>query len=92
MLVDRNPTDQTTQLMWAESLLLDAKNPNAALAALDSVHVKPDDARMRPRHDMLVADALRAAGRTDSARVVLQALATQFPANVRVKAKLDSLK
>jgi hypothetical protein len=41
---------------------------------------------------MLAADALRQAGRTDSARVVLQALATQFPNNPRVKAKLDSLK
>jgi uncharacterized membrane protein len=92
MLADRNPTDVTTRLMWAESLLLDMKNPNAALVVLDSITVKPDDARMRPRHDMLVADALRQAGHTDSARVVLQALATQFPANVRVKAKLDSLR
>ena len=91
MLRDRNPTDATTQIMWAESLLLDMKNPTASLAALDSVAVRPDDARLRPRRDMLVADALRQAGRTDSARVVLQAVATQFPANARVKAKLDSL-
>jgi uncharacterized membrane protein len=92
MLVDRNPKDATTQLMWAESLLLDRKDPNAALAALDSIRVPANDARLRPRRDMLVADALREANRTDSARVVLQVLATQFPANVRVKAKLDSLK
>ena len=92
MLVDRNPKDATTQLMWAESLLLDRKDPNAALAALDSIRVPANDARLRPRRDMLVADALRQANRTDSARVVLQVLATQFPANVRVKAKLDSLK
>lgn len=92
MLVDRNPSDATTRLMWAESLLLDAKNPESALAALDSIPVKADDARLRPRRDMLAADALRESGRVDSARVVLQALATQFPANVRVKAKLDSLK
>lgn len=92
MLVERNPTDMTTRLMWAESLLLDRKDQAAALAALDSVTVRPDDARLRPRRDMLVADALRQSGRTDSARVVLQALATQFPTNPRVKAKLDSLK
>ena len=91
MMRDRNPTDETTRIMWAESLLLDTKNPAAALAALDSVIVRPDDARLRPRRDMLVADALRQAGHADSARVVLQTLATQFPANVRVKAKLDSL-
>ena len=91
MLVERNPTDLTTRFMWAESLLLDRKDPTAALAALDSIQVKPDDARFRPRRDMLIADALRQAGRVDSARTVLQATATQFPANVRVKAKLDSL-
>lgn len=92
MLVERNPSDATTRLMWAESQLIDRKNPQASLAVLDSITVRPDDARLRPRRDMLVADALRQAGRTDSAKVVLQALATQFPANVRVKAKLDSLK
>lgn len=92
MLVDRNPADTTTRLLWAESLLIDKKDPTAALAALDSVPVRPDDARLRPRRDMLVADALRQAGRTDSAKAVLQVLATQFPANPRVKAKLDSLK
>jgi uncharacterized membrane protein len=92
MLVERNPTDVTTRLMWAESLLLDRKDPAATLATLDSVTVRPDDARLRPRRDMLAADALRQAGRTDSARAVLQALATQFPANPRIKAKLDSIK
>ena len=92
LMADRNPRDATTRLMWAESLLLDRKDAAAALAVLDSVTVRPDDARLRPRRDMLAADALRQAGRIDSARVVLQALATQFPANVRVKAKLDSLR
>ena len=92
ILLDRNPADPTTRLMWAESLLLDLKNPAGALAALDSTTVRPDDARLRPRRDMLAADALRQSARPDSARMVLQALATQFPANVRVKAKLDSLK
>lgn len=92
MLAERTPTDVTARLMLAESYLLDRKNPSAALAALDSITVRPDDARLRPRRDMLVADALRQAGRTDSARTVLRALATQFPANPRVKAKLDSLK
>lgn len=92
MLVERNPGDTTTRLMWAESQLIDRKDPAAALAVLDSIAVRPDDARFRTRRDMLVADALRQAGKTDSARTVLQALATQFPANPRIKAKLDSLK
>jgi uncharacterized membrane protein len=92
MLVERNPTDATTRLMWAESQLVDKKNPQGALAALDSISVRPDDARLRPRRDMLASDALREAGRTDSAKALLQALATQFPQNPRIKAKLDSLK
>jgi uncharacterized membrane protein len=92
MLVERNPTDATTRLMWAESQLVDKKNPQGALAALDSISMRPDDARLRPRRDMLAADALREAGRTDSAKALLQALATQFPQNPRIKAKLDSLK
>jgi uncharacterized membrane protein len=91
MLVERNAADPTTRIMWAESLLLDKKDSQAALAVLDSISVRPDDARLRPRRDMLAADALRQAGHTDSARVVLQSLAAQFPQNVRVKAKLDSL-
>jgi uncharacterized membrane protein len=92
MLADRKPGDVTARLLWAESLLLDRKDPSATLAVLDSITVRPDDARLRPRRDMLAADALRQAGRTDSARTLLQSLATQFPANPRIKAKLDSIK
>ena len=92
MMVERNPTDPSTRLLWAESLLLDRKDPSAALAALDSTSVRPDDARLRPRRDMLAADALRAAGGADSARSLLTASVAQFPANVRLKAKLDSLR
>ena len=90
-LAERIPGDATARLMWAESLLLDRKDPTAALAALDSVTVRPDDARLRPRRDMLAADALRQTGRVDSARALLTATAAQFPTNVRLKAKLDSL-
>ncbi|MDF2772309.1 MAG: hypothetical protein K0S86_1803 [Geminicoccaceae bacterium] len=92
LMIDRNPADATTRLLWAESLLLDRKDPAAALAALDSLTVRADDARLRPRRDMLSADALRASGRMDSARTLLTAAAAQFPANVRLKAKLDSIR
>ncbi len=92
LMIDRNPNDAATRLLWAESLLLDRKDPAATLIALDSVNVRADDARLRPRRDMLIADALHQAGRTDSARAVLQAAASQFPSNTRIKAKLDSLK
>lgn len=92
MMAERNPDDPNTRLMWAESLLLDKRDASAALAVLDSVTVRPDDARLRPRRDMLAADALRQAGRVDSARALLTATAAQFPTNVRLKAKLDSLR
>ncbi|HEX6053102.1 MAG TPA: DUF2231 domain-containing protein [Gemmatimonadaceae bacterium] len=92
LMIERNPADATTRLLWAESLLLDRKDPVATLAALDSLTVRADDARLRPRRDMLAADALRASGRVDSARTLLTAAATQFPANVRLKAKLDSIR
>ena len=48
-------------------------------------------AELGPGRGTLAADALRQAGRLDSARVVLQAALTQFPANARIKAKLDSI-
>ena len=92
LLAERHPDDVNARMMWAESQLIDKKDPQAALAVLDSVTARPDDPRTRPRRDMLAADALRQAGQTDSARALLQALATQFPQNPRVKAKLDSLK
>lgn len=92
VMMDRAPNDATTRFLWAESLLLDRKDAAAALAVLDSTAVRPDDARLRPRRDMLMADALRESGRVDSARAVLQAASTQFPANARIRAKLDSLK
>jgi uncharacterized membrane protein len=92
MLADRKPGDVNARMLWAESLLLDRKDPSATHAVLDSITVRPDDARLRPRRDKHAADALRQAGRTDSARVLLQLAATQFPANPRIKAKLDSIK
>jgi hypothetical protein len=92
MLAERKSGDVTTRIMWAESLLIDKRDPAASLAVLDSIAVRPDDARLRPRRDMLAADALRQAGRADSARTLMQSLATQVPATPRSKAKLDSIK
>jgi uncharacterized membrane protein len=91
MMIERNPADATTRLLWAESLLLDRKDPTSALAALDSLTVRADDARLGPCRDMLAADALRASGQVDSARALLTASAARFPTNVRLRAKLDSL-
>ncbi len=91
-MVSRWPTDIEIRLAWVESLILDAKNYPAAIAAADSAAVADDNARMRARKATLKADAFIAMGNRDSARAVLTPVVTAFPANTRLKAKLDSLK
>jgi hypothetical protein len=74
--------------MAAESALVDRKDPAAALDILGRTAVPQDDARLRVRHGMLMADALEAAGRADAARATLQQLASAFPDNRRIKQRL----
>jgi hypothetical protein len=85
----RFPSDPGVQMLVAESALLDTKNPAAALALLGGLQVPTDDTRSRVRHGMLTADAHEAAGNADAARATLQQLLSAFPANTRVKARLD---
>jgi uncharacterized membrane protein len=87
----RYPNDTTIRFLHVESLLLDAKNYPAALAAIDSIGVAATDARMRARHATLKADIYLAAGQPDSARAVLAPVVTAFPQNTRLKAKMDSI-
>jgi len=87
----RFPTDPGVQMLAAESLLLDRRDPAAALEALGRIAVKPDDARARTRHGLLTADAQLAAGQKDAARATLARLAAEFPQSQRVKQKLDAL-
>ena len=91
-MVSRWPADIEVRLAWVESLILDAKNYPAAIAAADSTAVADDNARMRTRKATLKADAFIAMGNRDSARAVLTPVVEAFPTNVRLKAKLDSLK
>lgn len=90
-MVTRWPADTAIRFLWAESLLLDAKDNAAALRVLDSISVADTDARNRVRKATLKADAFIAMGNRDSARAVLAPVVAAFPANTRVKAKLDSL-
>ena len=90
-LARQRPDDAAAQLLLAESTLRDRGDAAGALARLDAMRIADDDTRSRTNAGMLRADALVAAGQRDSARAVLQALATANPANARVKAKLDSL-
>ena len=91
-MAKRFPSDTTVRFLRVESLLLDSKQYPAALAALDSISVAPTDARWRARQATLKADIYLALGRADSARAALAPAVAAFPANVRLKAKLDSIK
>ena len=88
----RFPDDTTVKFLVAESLLRDQGDAKGALAALDRLAVPADDQRLRFRRDFLRVDAFVAAGRGDSARALLEALARDFPDNPRVRDRLAQLK
>jgi uncharacterized membrane protein len=90
-MVQRWPADTAIRFLWVESLILDARNYPAAIKAADSIGVADDDSRWRARKATLKADAFIAMGNRDSARAVLAPVVAAFPANTRLKAKLDSL-
>ena len=87
----RFPGDVEVQLARAESLMIDRKNPPAALAALRTITPPADVSYVRIRHGMLTADALEAAGQRDGAIATLQQLVAAVP-NARVQQRLDALK
>ena len=87
-IAPRFASDPHVQTMAAESALLDRKDPAAALDILGRTAVPQDNARLRIRHGLLMADALEAAGRPDAARATLQQLASSFPENGRIKQRL----
>jgi uncharacterized membrane protein len=84
----RQPSDPELKLVAAESMLLDQKNPQAAIDSLASMDPPP---ALRIRRGMLQADAFEALGQKDAAIAVLQALLAQTP-NARVQQRLDRLK
>ncbi len=91
-LAARMPADTTAQFLKVESLLLDLKDAKAALAAAREVGVDEKNPRFVTRKASLMADAFVALGQPDSARAVLQPVVTAFPQNMRLKAKLDSIR
>lgn len=88
----RFPDDTEVRLLAAESLLLDGKNPQAAIDALAAVSVAPDNRILATRRATLQADAFEAAGQKDAAIAVLQPVVEAFPTNTRLKQRLDGLK
>jgi len=53
--------------------------------------VAPNDRRLRLRYGFLKTDAFVAAGRVDSARATLEALARDFPDVPRIQERLAQL-
>lgn len=90
-LAVRMPEDTLVRFMAIESKLRDRKDPAGALADLEGFPLPPDH-RMAPRHGLLQAEALVAAGSVDSARVILTGLAQRFPQHQGVKTALERLR
>ena len=87
----RFPADIEVQMARAESLIVDRKDPIAALQALRAMTPPVDSPFIRIRHGMLTADALEAAGQREGAIATLQQLVAAVP-NARVQQRLDRLK
>jgi uncharacterized membrane protein len=87
----RFPDNVEVQLLAAESLLLDKKDPQAALTALRLIEPPRDNRPIGMRHTLLTADALVASGQRDGAIAVLQGFLTAYPDAARVKERLGEL-
>jgi uncharacterized membrane protein len=86
----RFPDHLDVQIMAGESLLVDRKSPAAALARLQTLP-RFDDARLRVRVGLLMAQAHETIGDPQSARVVLEALHAEFPNDARIGRQLEAL-
>ena len=86
------PESPAVQLLAAESMLEDRQDAAAALAALDGITISEDDRRLVYRSGLLLADALKAAGKRDSAKETLEALLVEFPENRRILERLERIR
>ena len=91
-LARRNPASVEVQLLAAQSLMADRKDPHAALAALDRIVVPDSQGFLRMRVAYAKVDVYGATGMKDSARAVLVKMLAQSPDNQRIKARLERLK
>lgn len=81
-------SDPEIKMVAAESMILDQKNPKAALDALAAFE---PPAQLAGRKATLQADAFEATGQKDAAIAVLQAVVSQRP-NPRIQQRIDKLK
>jgi len=89
----RYPNDTTVRFLYIESLVRDRNDGRAALKQLAALNVPPGDRRLRLRQGFLKVDAFVAAGRPDSARATLDALARDYPemrARIEERARMIS--
>jgi uncharacterized membrane protein len=91
LAAERHPNDPEVQLASAESLLIDRKDPRAAIEKLRAISPPQDNRALRIRHGMLTADALEAAGQREGAAAVVQGLVTEYPDVARLKQRLEAL-
>jgi len=91
-LAQRYPEDTAVRLLAVESLIVDKQDGKAALTALKQFAPGSDSRFLRFRVGLLRADAFAAAGMSDSARIVLQAMAAEFANNRAIQDRLGKLK
>jgi uncharacterized membrane protein len=87
----RFPSDAEVQLLAAESLIVDQKDPQKAADALAAITVPENNRILRTRKASLQADAFEALGRKDKAIAALQPIVDAAP-NPRVQQRIDALK
>ena len=86
----RFPSDPEVQMLAAESILVDQKNPQGAIDALAAVKVPEDNRFLRVQRASLQADAFEAAGQKDAAIAALEGVAKAFP-NPRIRQRIEAL-
>jgi uncharacterized membrane protein len=91
-----HPGDPFVQLAYAQSLMLDRKDPKAALAVLDGIRMPDSLGFLRTRVAFGKVDAFEAAGMNDSARATLTELERQNAGNPRlsrmIRSRMERLK
>jgi uncharacterized membrane protein len=88
----RWPGDEEVQVLAAESKLRDAGDATGALGDLSALVPSIQDARIKRNATLMRAYAFLALGQKDSARAIVERLASENPANARYRTLLDSLK
>ena len=88
----RWPEDAEVRWLAADSRLRDANDAQGALADIDALLPATEDARIKRNATLVRAYAFLALGQKDSARAVVEKLASDNPTNARYRTLLDSLR